>query len=427
MKIQVINMTFQTPRGTKDIMPEEMIRYDYVISVIKDVFEKYGFDPLDTPAFEDWALLSAKQGGGEAVKDEIYYFKDKSNRELGLRFDLTVPLGRLVANNPDLPKPFKRYQIGKAWRYDNPGAMRWREFTQADIDIVGSDSLEAEAECLKAVCEIFLALGFSDFSVRVNSRKIADNFIRSIGLTDAASVFRSIDKLEKIGESGVKKELAEKGIPEKKADQIIEFVRIRDLEKAKKIAGPEGIDDLEKIIDMSGEFRRYLIADMSLIRGLDYYTGVVFEISLGAGVSVGGGGRYDNLTEVCGGKKTPAVGISIGISRLVSVMEERKMLSKAKTKCLVFVISVSSEAKKGVAGLVQKLRSIGIPADFDIMSRTLSKQLQYVNSRGIPFAIVVGEKELKSGSAKIRDMKTGKEEEFEFRNPKKIARLVKPE
>ncbi len=405
-------MPFQTPRGTRDTEPEEMIRYEYVLGVIKKIFARYGFDQLDTPAFEEWELLSAKKGGGEAIKDEIYYFKDKSDRELGLRFDLTVPLGRFVASNPNLPKPFKRYQVGKVWRYDKPGALRWREFTQADIDIVGTESMEAEAECLKVMCDIFEELGFKDFFIRLNNRKITEDFVKTLGISNVPDVFRSIDKLEKIGADEVSKELKGKGIQKSAIESILNFVQIKDLEKVKKYISSEGIKELEKILDLTKNYKGKIQPDMSLVRGLDYYTGPVFEISLGKDVSVGGGGRYEDLVETLGGKKMPATGISIGVTRLVAVMEERKMFNLEKTNCKIFVVSVNESVKKDVAKLVDNLRRLEVPSEFDIMSRSLSKQMSYINSRGIPFALVIGEKELEAKKAKIRDMKSGKEEDI---------------
>src|SRR3989338_10448809 len=319
---QVFNM-FQNARGTRDTMPEEMIRFKYVIDVIKRIYEKYGFDPLDTPVFEEWGLLSAKQGGGEEIKQEIYYFKDKSERELGLRFDLTVPLARVFVNSPELPLPFKRYQIAKVWRYDKPGANRWREFWQADIDVVGSESIEAEAEGLKAICEIFYELGFSDFSIRINNRKTVEAFVKSVDVKDYVDVFRSVDKMDKIGEDGVRKELEGKGVEEDKIKKILEFIKIRNIEDARKFVS-EGLDELETITSLLKDYGKNISVDMSLVRGLEYYTGPVFEVTLGEGLpSVGGGGRYDNLTESVGGKKIPATGISLGVDRIVSVMGER--------------------------------------------------------------------------------------------------------
>ncbi len=411
---------FQTARGVRDTMPEDMIRQQYVISVIQKIYEKYGFDPLDTPAFEEWGLLSAKQGGGEEIKQEIYYFKDKSDRELGLRFDLTVPLARIIAASPDLPKPFKRYQIGKVWRYDKPGANRFREFWQADIDIVGSESMEAEAECLKAICEIFYELGFSDFIIRINNRKTIQAFVEFVGIKNYVDVFRTIDKLDKIGEDGVKKELEGKGVEKEKIKKILDFIKIRNAKNVKTYVS-DGVEDLESITEMMGEYSKNVQVDMSLVRGLEYYTGPVFEISLGkqidasgvgSSLSVGGGGRYDNLTEAIGGKKIPATGISIGVDRVVSAMTEKNMFKFGKTATKIFVINVNEKAKKNSILITNQLRELDIPAEFDLMNRSLSKQLDYASSRGIPFVIVVGEKELNSKKAKVRNMKTGEEKDI---------------
>ncbi len=418
-------MAFQTPRGTRDIEPAEMIRYEYVLSVIKKVFERYGFDPLETPAFEEWNVLSAKKGGGEAIKEEIYYFKDKSDRELGLRFDLTMPLCRFVASNPDLPKPFRRYQIGRVWRYDKPGALRWREFLQADIDIVGSGSMEAEAECLRAMCEIFTQLGFADFVIRINNRKITEEFVNSLSIKDAVDVFRIVDKLDKIGEAGVAKELKGKGVLQSQIESIMSFIKIRDIGQVKKYISSGGVEDLEKILSLMEDYKKNLQVDMSLVRGLEYYTGPVFEISLGAGASVGGGGRYDDLIEAFSGKRTPATGISIGVDRVVAAMKEKKMLSLGKTLCKVFVVCVNESVKKDVIEITKNLRELSVPAEFDIMSRPLSKQMSYVNSRGIPYAIVIGEKEVESGKANLRDMKSGKEMEITLRNPAAVKEFIK--
>ncbi len=414
---------FQTTRGMKDTMPEEMVKQQFVIDAIRRVFQKYGFDPLDTPVIEDWALLSAKSGGGEEIKQEIYYFKDKSDREVGLRFDLTVPLGRIVAASPDLPKPFKRHHIAKVWRYDKPGANRWREFWQADIDIVGSDSMEAEAEWLRAICEIFYDLGFPDVVVKMNSRKITQAFVESLGIKNYIDVFRSIDKLDKIGEDGVSKELKSKGIESKKIDKIIEFIKLKDFKEVKKII-KSGTEDLEQILELMGEYSKNMQVDMSLVRGLEYYTSTVFEVSLGIGVSVGGGGRYDNLVEVLGGKKIPATGLSLGVDRIVSVMTERKMFNFPKTVTKIFVINVNEKVKKDVISIVNQLRKIEIPTEFDLMGRSLSKQLDYASSRGIPYVIVIGEKELKSKKAKLRNMKTGEEKEIGLDKIGEIKKLV---
>jgi len=426
----MINM-YQPPRGTRDFAPEDMIKRNYVISRITDIFEKWGFDPLQTPAFEDWKLLAAK--GGEEIKNEIYYFKDKSNRELGLRFDFTVPLARFVVNNTQLPKPFRRYQIGPVWRYDRPGSGRYREFWQADIDVVGAPAGEADAVCIATVCETLQILGFKDFFVRLNNRKIIEAFLISIGLKqNVPEIMRSIDKLEKIGEKEVENELKEKNIRQDKIKKILNFIKIKNLPEARKFMekeelGKEGVAELEAILDFIDifGFSDYVRFDLSLVRGLEYYTGPVFEINAGINVSVGGGGRYDNMIEAFGGKPTPATGISFGIDRLILAMEEKKLLNTEKTKTKIYIAPVADTAVKDAISLSRKLISLGIPTEFDLMKRSLTKELDYANAKGIPFVIVLGEKEIKSGIIKVRNMKSGEEKEVGLNTLEDIRKIVK--
>lgn len=409
----------QPPKGTRDFLPEKARKLQKIIEICKSVFEKYGFSPLYTPAFENFSLLSAKGGLGEAVKDEIYYFKDKAQRELGLRFDLTMPLARIVAANPQLQKPFKRYSIDRVWRYDNPQKLRYREFWQADIDIVGSASLEADAECLAAVCECLEKLGFEDFKIRVSNRKIIEGFIESIGIKNSSDIFNTIDKLNKIGESGVTKELLEKKIDASKIKMIMNFI-IRN--EAGPFAASErfqsGMNEIEYLFDIMNnfEYRKYLEKDFSLVRGLEYYTSLVYEISVGLNVSIGGGGRYDSLIGLFG-KETPATGISLGLDRILEIMEEKKLF-KEKKEMNIFIAAASDSVRSEAVGICQKLRGAGLRSEFDLMSRSLAKQMEY--AQNFDFVVIVGEKELKKKSAKLRDMRTGKEKLVKIANLAKI-------
>jgi histidyl-tRNA synthetase len=429
-----IIMKFQPPRGTRDFLPEDMIRRQYVLQTIWKIFEKWGFDPLETPAFEDWALLSAKQGGGEEIKNEIYYFKDKSDRELGLRFDFTIPLARVIANNPGIAKPFRRYQIGPVWRYDRPGSGRYREFYQADIDIVGAPAGESDALCIAVACDAFKELGFDDFFVRLNNRKIIEAFLLTIGIkkekiTDA---LRSIDKLEKIGEKNVADELKMKKIDTPMIKKILEFTKIKKLSEAKKYVekeklGQEGVKEMETILNACEAFgiSDFVKFDLSLVRGLEYYTGPVFEVFAGLNVSAGGGGRYDNLIQIAGGNPTPATGISLGIDRILLALEEKKLIKTAKTNVKIYIASINEGVKPDVISLARKFFSLGISVEFDLMNRSLSKQLAYVNAKGIPFSIVIGDKEVKESKAKLRDMKSGKESEIHFGNLEEVKKYIK--
>ncbi len=416
---------FQTPRGTRDFLPIEMIKRDFILETVRRVFESYGFDPLETPAFEEWNLLAKKGSGGEEIKNEIYYFKDKSNRELGLRFDLTVPMARVVAVNPQLSKPFKRYQIGRVWRYDRPQAGRYREFWQADVDIVGAKSVEADLECIVVMVEVLKKLGFEKFSVRLNNREVLNGMIEFVDIPKKKSpaVFRILDKLEKIGDKDVKKELKSEINP-KKAEKLLELINRRGkpegiLKKEMKALGSNdtariGLEELKEIVEKA---KVYGIADrieidFSLVRGLDYYTGPIFEISVETKKNVGsvaGGGRYDNLIELYGGNWTPATGISLGVERIYEIMEAEKMFRLPETKTFFFVLCVDERLKKNAIRISQKLRKVGIPTQTDVMGRNMKKQLEYVNSAKIPFVIFVGEKELKSKKFTVRNMISGEQ------------------
>lgn len=411
---------FQPPKGMRDFLPEEAQKLQQVLDTCRKVFESYGFVPLETPAVESFELLAAKKGLGEAVKDEIYYFQDKAKRELGLRFDLTVPLARIVLNNPNLPKPFKRYAIGKVYRYDNPQNLRWREFWQADVDIVGSASLLADVECLSAVIDVLTALGLEDFMIRVNDRRALDAALRSLGVKneEVPAVFRSIDKLDKIGLEGVRKELWAKNID---ASRIIDYIQIsgknsKALEKMAELVRPEALKGLKELLELaekSGIDGRIKL-DPSLARGFDYYTGIVYEVSIGkVAVSCGGGGRYDDLVRDLGGPAIPATGISLGIDRILATLEEEARI-KAVQKTKVFVAAVSDSVRPAAFELAQKFRKAGIACATDVAGRNLSKQLDYSNAVGIPFVVIVGEAELKEKKVRVRDMLRSQEKEMKL-------------
>lgn len=413
-------MEFKTPRGTRDFGPEEMARRKWVLFKIQSAYERYGYSPLETPAFESMEILSAKSSGGEEVVKEIFKFKDKGDRVMGLRFDLTVPLARFVANNPDLPKPFKRSQIGRVWRYEEPQAGRFREFWQADVDVIGSSEPESEVDPLAAVISALKELGFKDFEVKVNSRPLMEELANSIGIERKRSneLFRIVDKLEKKGEKAVVEELKEKGFP--KAEKFLDIL--------KKEGNPEEILDEvservkkeEVISNLLGFFKTaksfgiydYLTLDLSLARGLDYYTGIVYEIKI-KGMekygSVAGGGRYDNLIGLYGSEDQPAVGLSIGVERILEIMKDKKMFPELN-KVKAFVIPVGKKAKEYSFKLIEKLREHGISADIDLMNRGPSKLLNYANSLSIPYCILIGENELEENKVTLKDMKSGEQE-----------------
>lgn len=409
-------MKFQPPKGTRDFMPDEAIAFQNVRNVVVKVFEKYGFKPFYTPAFESFEFLTSKGGLGEAVKDEIYYFRDKSDRELGLRFDLTMPLARITASNPQLPKPFKRYAIDRVWRYDNPQAMRWREFLQADIDVVGSGSITADAEVVAAACECMEGLGFKNYSIRVNNRKFLDEKIgRSVPKEKIPQVFRTLDKLDKIGEKGVIEELKKMGCDTKD---------VRDVISKRDIAAKDkDVHELVGYLKAFG-FDKKIKPDATLVRGLDYYTGLVFEISAGSDVSCGGGGRYDDLIYKVGGQRTPAVGISLGIDRIMESMREQGLMPPPTPRANVLIANVDESVRKDMIKVAQILRESGIACQMNLTDRYLSKQLEFANSQNIRYVVIVGKEEVKKKKKfKLRDMKSEKQTEMTL---ERIIRELRP-
>ncbi|MFH0829600.1 MAG: histidine--tRNA ligase [Candidatus Aenigmatarchaeota archaeon] len=405
-------MTFQPPKGMRDLPPQTAAQYNYVLDKLREVFERYGFMPLDTPVLEDFALFAAKGGAGEAIRDEIYCFKDKSDRELALRFEFTASLARFILNNPTVAKPFKRWQAGKVWRYENPQAMRYREFWQADVDIIGSPSPLADVECLACFCECMRALGFKDFRIRVNDRKAMENALSKVVPKEKiGDAFRAIDKLEKIGKEAVSEELKGKGLDAVKVLKAIELKESELLGKSKEL------QELMRLARLFG-IEKNLKIDFSLVRGLEYYTGLVFEVYCGADVSCGGGGRYDNLIKSFGGPDLPATGISFGVSRLVAVMEERGMFNELKPRT-VFVAPVNDSVRDEALRITALLREKGVRCETDLLDRKLPKQLEYASALGLPYVIVVGPKELEKKSVRLRDMNSGKEKDV------KIEQLAK--
>ena len=432
-------MKFQPPRGTRDFLPEEMIARQKVLEVVRKNFELFGFQPLETPALESWDILSAKGAGGPEILKETYNFEDQAKRRIGLRYDLTVPLARVMADNPSLQLPFKRYQIEKVWRYGDVTKARFREFLQADIDTIGSDSMAADAEVIACAISTFVGLGFDKFVVRINSRKVLNAISEYAkipeGKTSGALI--AIDKLDKIGMEGVGRELNELKLTEESIKLVLDFIKTGGkpaemLSKATKVLGniPEGKKGIAELKELIAYLKKMNIKpkfriDFSLARGLDYYTGPIFEVFAEEGIgSIAGGGRYDKMIGVFSGKDVPAVGISLGIERVIEVMKERKMIKPVKTKTKVFVASVDDAVRGNVMETVQELRSNGIAADFDLRGRGLGKQLEYVNGLGIPYAVIIGKKELLIKKLKVRDMAKGEEKEVRMSELVKFFRRV---
>ena len=410
-------MKIQLAKGVKDTPPEEKIVKNQVVDTLQKVFENYGFAPLETPLIERYETLAAKFAAGDAsdALTEIFQLTDQGKRKLALRFDLTVPLSRFVAMNPTLKMPFKRYQVGRVFR-DGPIKLgRYREFWQMDIDTVGTSSMLADAEIIAMAASCFNKLKL-DVKIKVNNRKLLNGILEQAGIKkNKEDAIISIDKLDKIGNEGVKKELVEKGFSEssiaKMFSMIKEGITLEGLNnKITTEVGKEGLQELEELFNYLKQMGvKTAKFDVSLARGLAYYTGTVFEVFLNKGTitsSLAGGGRYDEMIGqfLGGGRVIPAVGISFGIAPIMDTLNELNPEVK-KTPAQVYVIPMNT-IKESLA-IASKLREAGISVDFSLGKKGMSKNLEYANALNIPYVIILGEDELSKNKILLRDMKTG--------------------
>ncbi len=399
----------QLAKGVRDFAPNEKIARNYLVSTLQTLFENYGFNPLETPIIERFETLNTKDSGSEIMK-EVFKFQDQGKRELALRFDLTVPLARFVSLNPNLKLPFKRYQIGRVFR-DGPIKLgRYREFWQCDVDIVGSSKIIAEAELLNLTKEFFNKIGL-DVTILVNNRKLLSAIVEKAGFNPEQfdSIMISIDKLEKIEKEEVKKELIVKGF--ENADEILRLLDVQgdNREKfdyySKILPENKGLKELKELFS--------LVQDLNfapeLARGLSYYTSTVFEVKLKNNEkfksSLAGGGRYDKMIgDYTGNNKDyPAIGISFGIEPILEVMKVQNKLELKNTITKVFIIPIS-EVIKECLEIANQLRKNNINTDVDLMNRKFPKNMKFVESQNIPYALFVGENELKDKKFKLKNM-----------------------
>lgn len=434
-------MKLQTARGVRDVPSGELIIRNELVTSMKKIFENYGFNPLETPLIERLDFLSVKFGAGDSsdVAKEIFRFKDQGNRELGLRFELTLSMCRYVAMNPSLKLPFKRYEIGRVYR-DGPIKLgRSREFTQCDVDIVGSKNMIADAECIKLSIDVFKALGLNAY-IEVNNRKLLNGILEYAGISplkrDEAIIV--VDKLRKIGMKGVADELVKMGAKKSSADKLIALFSVLNLEgnifdnvkEFKKLVNndeaKEGIKELEELFSYFSDDELWnVMFNPYLARGLSYYTGTVFEGFLRDSditSSICGGGRYDNLVKLLlgGQNNVPAVGISFGLVPIMEAIKKSKTsLKKSVTK--VYIIPIGNTSKKSLE-VASRLREKKIKTDIDLMGRNISKNLSFANTNEIPYVLFIGEDELKKGKLKLRDMTSGKES---FVSLKEVEKEVK--
>ena len=411
-------MELQLPKGTRDFSPEEKILRDKVVETLKEVFELYGYVPLDTPILERFDVLASKYAGGTEILKETFKLKDQGNREIGLRYDLTVPLARYVGMNPNIKMPFKRYQIGEVFRDGPIASARYRQFLQCDVDVVGSTSMATDAEIIALIYVAFYKFSM-EVIVKINNRKLLNDILDYCGIekNKQESVILSIDKLEKFGINVVKNELIQLKVDEKKINTILDIINLKGDNKQKinqlknLLKNSEGLNEIEQLFEYLKNLNCEAEFDVSLARGLAYYTSTVIETFLknsSIKSSVCGGGRYDNMIGAFLGKgKYPAVGVSFGVDRIYdTLLEKQKTIQKTNTKVYIIPIKTINESIK----IAQQLRDAGINTDIDSMDRGPSKNLEYANSLGIQYVVFVGKKELQEYKVKLRDMKSGKEE-----------------
>ncbi len=414
--------------GFMELLPEDQIAFNRMYDTIRGVYERYGFLPLDTPTIELSEVLLAKAGG--ETEKQIYRF-DKGDTDLALRFDLTVPLARYVAQHQqDLVFPFKRYQMSKVFRGERPQKGRFREFYQCDIDVIGLDSLDIvyDAEMPAIICQVFKELDFGSFTIRLNNRKVLNGFFSELGYADKiGDILRTIDKLEKMGKEAVNEELKEFGVAAGDIERILAFIAIKGSNdevlaalKAQNIADERyqaGVSELEAVI---GYLRRFGIAeenfriDLTIARGLDYYTGTVFETMLNDYPSMGSicsGGRYDNLADYYTDQKLPGIGISIGLTRLFYQLKENGLVkSNAGSLARVIVIPMGEDDMNEAIAVAAKVRGEGIPADVYYQQKGMKQKMKYAARLGIPYAAIIGESERASASVMLKNMETGEQE-----------------
>lgn len=453
------------PKGTRDFSPAEIARRTYITSAIKRQFETFGFQPIETPSFENLETLLGKYGDEgdrlifkilnsgdylEKVDKMVYSSRDSSAMvplisEKALRYDLTVPFARyVVMHQNELSLPFKRYQIQPVWRADRPQKGRFREFYQCDADVVGAQSLLQEAEFIQLYDAVFADLGLKGVVLKLNHRKLLSGIAEVIGAGDKLIDFTvALDKLDKIGIEGVIREMQQKGIPEKaieKARPLFslsgrnseQLARIKTLLEGSEI-GRQGVEDLEQIFRITNSLGLgdlQLRLDVTLARGLNYYTGAIFEVAAPAGVdmgSIGGGGRYDDLTGNFGLQGLSGVGISFGLDRIYLVMEELGLFPESLDRSLqLLCVNFGEKEALAAMSLVKLLRKHGIKADIYPAEAKIQKQFKYANSRNVQYVAIIGEEELANGTFVVKDMLSGDQKSYSLNDPIEFLEILKP-
>ena len=422
----------RTLSGFMELLPEQQILMEDVMQILRETYSLYGFTPLDTPLIEASEVLLAK-GGGETEK-QIYRFT-KGDSDLSLRFDLTVPLAKYVAlHYGELAFPFRRYQIGKVYRGERAQRGRFREFYQADIDMIGDGKLDVsnEAEMPAIIYQVFNRLGLKKFQIRVNNRKILNGFYGMLGLSEqAGDIMRTVDKLEKIGADKVRELLTELGVSQEKAGEILGFMEIKGsngqvLEALEAYRGRNelfdlGLDELKTVVKYLGGFgvpEENFAVDLTIARGLDYYTGTVYETFMVEHPEIGSicsGGRYDNLAEYYTDKILPGVGISIGLTRLFFILNEQGLLNEERNTAPADVLLLPMvEDLSPAVELATRFRNAGVRVQLYGEQKKFKAKMNYADKIGVPFVVFLGEDEIREGVVACKDMKSGEQTKLGF-------------
>ena len=427
-----MNVQPRTLSGFMELLPKDQVLMEKIMETLRETYSLYGFTPLDTPVIEASEVLLAK-GGGETEK-QIYRFT-KGESDLSLRFDLTVPLAKYVAlHYGELSFPFRRYQIGKVYRGERAQRGRFREFYQADIDIIGDGKLDIvnEAEIPAIIYQTFSRLGLERFQIRVNNRKILNGFYDMLGLREqSGEIMRTVDKLEKIGGDKVRELLMEAGVSEEKAGEILRFIGIRgknsqvlkalESYRGKDELFDQGLEELGTVVKYLGAFgvpEENFAVDLTIARGLDYYTGTVYETMMTDHPEIGSicsGGRYDNLAEYYTNKQLPGVGISIGLTRLFYVLQEQKMLNEEAGTAPADVLLLPMTEELGPAiELGTRLRGEGIRVQLYTEPKKFKTKMNYADKLGVPFVVFLGEDEIQEEVVSCKDMVSGEQTKLDF-------------
>ena len=448
-RIDLLGLTMITPRtlkGFRDFLPEAMIAREMLLETATEVYRSYGFVPIDTPSLEYFEILAGK--GSEETDKQLYRFRDHGDRDVALRFDLTVPLARFTAQHlNELGTPFKRYQFGKVWRGENTQAGRYREFTQCDFDTIGTKSVAADIETALVIHDLLRRIdiatkkSFERFTIRVNNRKVLTGLLEKLDLSEqAVPVLRALDKLAKIGPEKVTEEMMQTaGASPEQAAKVLEMASLDGTQTgillqlrtllAGNATGEEGVDHLEQLfqaVTAAGVPSDRIQIDLSIARGLDYYTGIIFETFLDDLPKIGSvcsGGRYDNLAGLYTKQQLPGIGASLGLDRLLAAMEELDMLPKRGTRASVFLPWFVEERLDDYLKITALLRQAGIAVEFYPEPKKLGVQLKYADKKGFPWAIVIGDSEFEQGVAQIKDLQTGESREVAI---EKLAESLKP-